>query len=515
MKSNHDIFDYSTVFRLGHQSVSIKSVLGENFYRKMKLKFDHTNQESFDLAVREAIRYVYLSAYSEEPLFFTGSKLVDDIWHSFIIETEFYSEFCDKLRSGSFVEHSGITYEDYSEMKTTSELYEEQFSWLASYIGAFGQIEEKSINHIPLATALMNNMRIDLNGLNLVGYDLLNKARGATSLETFDFEKTLLKIQKSAGVLDEDAQEVKRAIFEIIAGFYGKLKKDVSNANLFEIYSRSTALGFTIWQHLAAVERLNDSNSWKEKNNQILMSILNGEILVGLGTTHLARATGSTLRGISEEQNFKVNGTVPWCTGYSIFSKIIIGFETESEVIFALTEFPSPLNPIEALHVTKMELTVLNSTSTVSMRVKNLLITDQNIISRRSKTQLSTPLRTQYRMPDLGMAKGALGLIENHISETENPRNQIVINCLPELKKRFDALKIKILDCSIEMTDELQCEKADIIRDTVRLFGLIVGGSSLKVASEVSRRNLETLLLDIVVQSPTAFEIKIKKTCMG
>ena len=101
------VFGHESKFVLGKQTTSLNDVFGLEQLQKIRSKFQEISEEEFYTASLETLRYLYLAAYSDGELFFTGSKLVDDIWHCLITETEFYRAFCDRLRPNTFIEHSG------------------------------------------------------------------------------------------------------------------------------------------------------------------------------------------------------------------------------------------------------------------------------------------------------------------------------------------------------------------------------------------------------------------------
>jgi len=70
------------------------------------------------------------------------------------------------------------------------------------------------------------------------------------------------------------------------------------NAALESIFSVSTALAFTLWQHLGAMEWLSASADWLAERPQVF-----------------AEADG--------KGGFALSGVLPWVTGHGIFPRLI------------------------------------------------------------------------------------------------------------------------------------------------------------------------------------------------
>ncbi len=77
-------------------------------------------------AMAEVVRYLNLIAYSNETL--TPSKLVDDVWHEFILCTKAYYDFCDR-HFERMIHHfpGGSEEKNHRQFHRTLELYRQYF----------------------------------------------------------------------------------------------------------------------------------------------------------------------------------------------------------------------------------------------------------------------------------------------------------------------------------------------------------------------------------------------------
>jgi hypothetical protein len=462
------------------------------------------------LALRETLRFLFLGAHRDGRLFFTGNQAVDEIWHFLITETEFYAEFCDRLKRGVFLHHSGLLYSKYCEGKRPETLLEEHFSWLASYVSNFGNIESESLPFIPLASEMMKQARVDLSGLNDLGQRLLDSAKRFGE-QRFSWEEFLSSIESNSNQLDRDSNLLFKTIQDLLRGCHSQHGRAPENEELLEIFSRSTALGFTLWQHLAALERIEGAAEWRELNSELYKDIAQGVLTVGLATTHLAKESGSPLRGKKVSGGYLLNGQIPWCTGFSYFEKVIIGFETERGIGFGISKMPGVWAPQSAWTVSRLDLSVLDSTSTITAKIQDLFLADHEILSFREKGVKVNSKDSQYRMPELGMALGTLREVKKKIGG--GAKFKSISEALEVLRAEILGLRRIALDPSCAILDQHQYEKSDLIRRAAQLLVLASGGSSIRAGSEVSRRWLETLLLDIVIQPPSLVTMKTEALC--
>ena len=488
----------------------LKELLPSEILEKALKKSGLEDPDLSSLALRETLRFLFLGAHRGGVLFFTGNKAVDDIWHFLITETEFYARFCNHLKKGVFLHHSGIPYSVYCEGKKPDELLKEHFSWLASYVLNFGAIEPESLSFIPIAAELMRQVGVDLAGLNALAIRLIESSDQLERLP-FSWNAFLDRIEAKASSLDSDPDFLFGMIRQFLQGSHQVTGQAPGNEELIEVYSRSSAFGFTLWQHLAALERIECSEDWCKKNADLFRDIKQGDCTVGLATTHLAKESGSPLKGVRVDGGYILNGQVPWCSGFSYFNKVILGFETEAGIGFAMSSMPGKWAANPKWTVSRLDLSVLDATNTVSAILQDLFVSDVEIISFREKTVKASPRESRFRMPELGMAIGALRAVEKRLAEDSKFKS--IRATLDALQARVAALIQIARDQSVSLTDRHQLEKADLIRRSNQLLVIASGGSAIREGSEVSRRSLEAMLLDIVIQPPSLLRLKTQSLC--
>lgn len=480
-----------------------RELIGGTLLKKLFSKFSDHRPEEVSCALEEVIRYLQLSAASPSSIFFPGDKLTDDLWHALITETAEYRELCDKLKPGCFIDHSGMIYEDYLLRKSPAEQHEEQMSWLASYVGNFGHISGDAFRHLKLAQSLCERMNVDLPRLNALADAILLQAPPVADAPA----KTLAEYLK--GVSVEQAALIGRNARALREAFHGAMTacgSSMTNAGLESVFSVSTALGFTIWQHLAAMERLSRAKAWRAANPEAWKNLSGGAAFAGLATTHLAKAGAPAVRARrAGKDGIALSGTLPWVTGQGIFSYLLVGFRIDDELVFALADFPGTIEAEPKL----VELGCLEGTATVSVRLDGWIIKESQIVNRRPIGMPPPGPASAYQFPDLGIALAALSECERL---AKNGGGQASLAPVRRLRARV--AKLRALKTGAAQPAAI-FKKDECIRDAVRLLALSSGGRALTRASLAFRLQQEVLLLDAVIQPAETKKLKLEKAARG
>ncbi|MFL5812709.1 MAG: hypothetical protein ACJ763_03960 [Bdellovibrionia bacterium] len=495
-------------FRFGSDRMSVLDALGPQSIKKIGTKFPEQAAEDLIDRCQELLKYFYLASTSSSPLFFPGDKLMDDIWHTLIIETENYRALCKRIGSGGFIDHSGILFSEHVSQQGNQEVQYEQMSWLALYVAHFGPITQRTADILPLVEALKARYNVDLNSLNELA-SIVSQGSGVGSQSKFDLKDFIeQQIFPNADLLESRPSLVKLIMGNLVNGLRtthpgSPIHTLISNSDLELMFGASATFAFTFWQYLAALERLSNCQDWQAENSSLWQKLSTGELLCGLATTHLAKPDGSSLVGTAQDNGFVINGVAPWVTGFGIYDYLVVGLSTETEIAFAVVDFPK-----EESQTSLLPLTSFAGTSTVRIEFKNKPISSNQICSRRLKgTTPPQPRPSKYLSPEIGIAERALKEARNHIDKKAHPKHE-------GIKQAISRLEEKIYEFKTARNKEKAPENLPVIcdlinRDAVRLLGLTLGGSSILGNALVSRLYSETLLTDIVLQAATTIRSKI------
>lgn len=303
--------------------------------------------------------------------------------------------------------------------------------------------------------------------------------------------------------LGKDSRALRAVLLELLAAAPPPMR----NADLEAIFSVSTALAFTLWQHLGAMEWLSRLEGWLAANPKLWAKLLKGSEPVGLAVTHLAKPDRPQMAAKADGKGgFALTGVFPWVTGHGIFSRLIVGFQHEEEVVFALVDFPSPKNlPLGAtVDIEPVPLGCLQGTATVRILLNDWPVTAAQIIERRALKAPAAKRPTVYVYPELGIAAAALKECERLDSRSAAVR---------ALTARVEGLRAAAASGST--TDETHVLRDECIRDSVRLLAILSGGSALTRESLAFRLQQEVLLLDAVIQPAVVRTMKIEKLARG
>ncbi len=269
--------------------------------------------------------------------------------------------------------------------------------------------------------------------------------------------------------------------------------------NLEMVFARSVALGFTLWQHMAALERLSGLTEWTAKNQEHLRLLKNGSRLCGLATTHLGSARGPAFKPEFKPDEFVLTGRTNWVTGGTFFDDLILGFENEAEVFFVLTPFPRAENA----RFEVSDLHSLGSSATGTLELDRFRVPKNLLISSREKAGVGGPRMTSLRLPELGVAKGIIKRIAA-IADSR-PDKQFLREGINQLNRRLAEIE-KIRNSSAPAPT---FQAHSLIRDAAHIFVIAEGSSSMNANSASSRLLLETSLFDVVLQSPEVLAEKV------
>ncbi len=498
-------------FRFGRSYASLSFILGVEAIKKVCEKFKEESNENLYISTKELVKYLFLAAHSNRSLFFPGNKLMDDIWHVLILETKLYREVCDRIKPHSFIDHTGTKFSDYSSMIALADLHEEQCAWLSSYVFNFGEIQPSAFVNLPMAQSMSDRIGADLEDLNELAKALIEIGTlEQEKRESFDFNNFVLEVSSVSNRLDTDFSLMGIYIQKLVRNVFGNRSEDhirFANHQLEKLFGASTAFGFTFWQHLAAMERLDQSSIWQSSNPELWKQLYAGRSSCGLATTHLARPGGSSVQAIQENNSYLISGTAPWVCGYQIFDHLLLGFETADSILFGVIDFPTQTNP--STNIERYDLICLNGASTVRIDFHKFSVPITSIVSERKKGAQVVPRSSQYVTPEIGIGKSVLRLVTTIIEQKQHPKNEYIRACLGKMRHRAESFDLSRMQEGA--TDKLIVDRDNFNRDAIRLLSIACGAQAMEKGSIVSRLYQEMILLDSVVQAPSTIQQKLLK----
>lgn len=140
----------------------------------------------------------------------------------------------------------------------------------------------------------------------------------------------------------------------------------------------SGALAFVQTQHQSAAGMLVQSQNQTLKQ-EYLPYLSNGKILLGVGFSHLRRQGEPIVKAHLVDGGYRLNGTVPWITGFGIFQEFIVAATLpDDRAVFGLVPFGNS-GSITISDV--LPLAAMSSTNTVTATLNNWLLKCDRIVS--------------------------------------------------------------------------------------------------------------------------------------
>lgn len=143
-----------------------------------------------------------------------------------------------------------------------------------------------------------------------------------------------------------------------------------------EVARTSGSLAFLQTQHQSAVAMLarSDNEALKQK---YLPQMADGGRYVGIGFSQLRRPGSPIMRAERCDEGYRLNGEVPWVTGWDFYEEFLIGAQLPSgEAVFG----PVPLREGSGISVSEpMRLAAMESANTVAVTLDDYLLRDEDV----------------------------------------------------------------------------------------------------------------------------------------
>lgn len=255
-----------------------------------------------------------------------------------------------------------------------------------------------------------------------------------------------------ANDIDRDPDALREALMGL--GDRGLLALRADRPTLFrrfqETISRySGALAFLQTQHQSAAAMLARSLNDRLKADY-LPHLATGDRLVGVGFSHLRRSDNPPVRARAVPGGYRVEGFVPWITGWNFFDEFVIGAALpDGTALFGMM----PLRSTEELGgdpqqgdggqlsiSEPMEMAALVSTNTVTADVRDWFIPDDRVLFLKPPNWIHSNSKTNvlhHSFFALGCARAGLDVLA--IAAQKKDR--------PFLHTSFDRLDGELNDC--------------------------------------------------------------------
>lgn len=139
--------------------------LSEPMLQYFQKKFPQLPRAELLARIEEALKFLAIATYCSGAI--PVSKDIDEIWHSWILQTQEYQELCFTLQGEKFIHHSSNSYIEYFDKdvgKHNNLLLD--IKMLAIYVENYGPFQEDRVQYWLLASRLVKEYGWSTQQLN-------------------------------------------------------------------------------------------------------------------------------------------------------------------------------------------------------------------------------------------------------------------------------------------------------------------------------------------------------------
>lgn len=212
----------------------------------------------------------------------------------------------------------------------------------------------------------------------------------------------------------------------------------------------SGALAFLQTQHQSAGGFLTNSDNQALKQ-EYLPYMGKGQILVGIGFSHLRRQGDPIVTAIPVEGGYQLDGTVPWVTGFGFFQDFIVGATLpDGQAVYGMVPFVETVQKTGgAITFSEpMALGAMSSTNTVTATLTDWFLPEDRVVFIKPAGAIHENDQKNvlhHGFHSLGTAKAGLDIIEAVYQAKQ----------LPFIQQAFDALNTELNRCQSAMMTAL------------------------------------------------------------
>ena len=264
----------------------------------------------------------------------------------------------------------------------------------------------------------------------------------------------------------------------------------------------SGTFAFLQTQHQSAVGMIarSENESLKER---YLPLMGNGGKTVGIGFSQLRRPGPPIMRATEDGNGYRLNGHVPWITGFGFFKEFLIGAQLEDgRAVFAVI----PLEPELGLAFSEpMPLAAMMAANTVSLEITDFFVAPDQVAFIQSagwiqrNDEINVALQGHFAV---GCARAALDVLQAAADRKKLPG---VCRALDRLTERLEQSRIGLLNAE---GDRLAA-RADAIDTMLKCAQAAVvasSGAANSLAHPAQRIYREALVFSVSAQTSAIME---------
>ncbi|MDY7014961.1 MAG: acyl-CoA dehydrogenase family protein [Cyanobacteriota bacterium] len=281
----------------------------------------------------------------------------------------------------------------------------------------------------------------------------------------------------------------------------------------------SGALAFLQTQHQSAGSLLARSTNDPLKQ-ELLPHMATGKVLVGVGFSQLRRPGEPLMKATAVEGGYRLDGTVPWVTGYGFFDFFIMGATLPTgEAIYGSVPLRDMNQPSGgSLRFSEpMQLLAMGSTRTVSARVEGWFLAGDRVVALQTRDLLQEKDRENvlhHSFFALGCARAGISILQDVARQKP----------LPFLSRAERSLDRELEDCrhliyqalraqpgNFEQRLQLRARAIDLAGRCARAAVTASSGAANLKPHPAERVYRESLMFAVSGQTPAVMEATLEQ----
>jgi alkylation response protein AidB-like acyl-CoA dehydrogenase len=294
------------------------------------------------------------------------------------------------------------------------------------------------------------------------------------------------------------------------------------NELLFRTYQEEVArvsgtLAFLTTQHQSAVSMIANGEN-EELKADYLPKMGNGERLVGIGFSQLRRSGPPIMTVTPDGEGYRLNGHVPWVTGWSFYPEFLIGATLPSgEALFAIVPF-ADIEDGSIRNSAPMQLASMGTALTVTTDFKDYFVAKDKVAFIKpagwiqNSDMINIALQGHFA---IGCAMAGIDVVRDNASKKPF---QFLQDAVKALESELNELKMATAQAQRSSDESTTPERLEVrawaIDFAVRCAHCAIAASSgaaNSVHHPAQRIYREALVFSVSAQTPPIMEATLKR----
>ncbi len=276
----------------------------------------------------------------------------------------------------------------------------------------------------------------------------------------------------------------------------------------------SGALAFLQTQHQSAAAMLVKSENESLKQ-AFLPHMGSGEKRVGIGFSHLRRATNPPLKAVPVNGGYRLHGHIPWITGFDFFQSVLIAAVLPNgEALYGMVPFTNQFSNGEIRFSAPMALAAMTSTNTVTANLTEWFLPASQVAFVLPATAIHNSDRASvlnHSFFALGCAQAGLDVLKT-VSRSKS--SQSSSSTLKTLTEELDACRSAIYSAqtaSFETRLKLRASSIELMMQCAHAAVIASSGAAISKSHPAQRVFREALLFSVSGQTHAVLEASLDR----